>query len=124
MINCRLKREFPLFPSSILNSMSSNSDQSSVPSELKISKTWDLCIERAITRTLVGTLVGGMAAIVLFRKIKFMLEVLVPHAHCIVFFFVVGTPSRRLAFTTLGAGFGAGSAWSLSAIDFENEKKD
>ena len=71
-----------------------------VPSELKLSKAWDLCIERAIYRTVIGTAIGGMAAIVLFR-----------------------TPARRFGCTMFGTGFGAGSAWGFSAIDFENEKK-
>ena len=48
---------------------SASSGPSGVPSELKLSKAWDLCIERGIYRTVVGTLIGGMAAVVLFRKL-------------------------------------------------------
>ena len=34
----------------------------------------------------------------------------------------VGKPSSRLAFSTLGCGWGLGSAWTLNSIDFEKEK--
>ena len=39
-----------------------------VPSEMKLSKAWDACIERIIYRTVISTAVAGMAAVVLFRK--------------------------------------------------------
>jgi hypothetical protein len=47
---------------------SQNSSQSIVPSELKLSKAWDTCIERGIYRIAIGTMIGGMTAVVLFRE--------------------------------------------------------
>lgn len=92
-----------------------------VPSELKLSKAWDLCIERGIYRTVIGTLVGGMVAVVLCRKCVLLIRL---HVSSRIFVRInTGTPSKRFAGTMFGTGFGAGSAWGLSAVDFENEKK-
>ena len=37
--------------------------------------------------------------------------------------FDLGKPSHRYALTSLGAGWGIGSAWTLNSLDFAKEKK-
>ena len=41
---------------------------SQIPSELRLTYKWDGCVERAIVNTTVGTVVGGLASVVLFSK--------------------------------------------------------
>lgn len=77
----------------------SDDSKSKIPSELLLSRSWDVAIERFLVNGSVGFVVGGLASLVLFRK-----------------------PSSRFAFTTLGCGWGLGSAWTLNSIDFEKEK--
>ena len=35
----------------------------------------------------------------------------------------IGKPSHRYALTSLGAGWGIGSAWTLNSLDFAKEKR-
>ena len=41
---------------------------SKIPSELRLTYKWDGCVERALAHTSVGTIVGGLASVVLFSK--------------------------------------------------------
>ncbi len=59
------------------------------PRESKISETWDSCIEQALLKTSTGLVLGGLAAVVLFRG-----------------------PAARGLVSGLAAGFGAGIAWT------------
>jgi hypothetical protein len=49
----------------------SDKSSSSFPSELRLSKTWDYAIEQFIKNATIGTIVTGVASIVLFRKSTF-----------------------------------------------------
>eukprot|EP00617_Octactis_speculum_P026654 CAMPEP_0185772044 /NCGR_PEP_ID=MMETSP1174-20130828/66690_1 /TAXON_ID=35687 /ORGANISM="Dictyocha speculum, Strain CCMP1381" /LENGTH=78 /DNA_ID=CAMNT_0028458129 /DNA_START=26 /DNA_END=262 /DNA_ORIENTATION=+ len=64
--------------------------------EQMISAIWDRTIERSFINIAIGTAVGGAAALVLFRSGR-----------------------SRLAVTTFGGGWGAGTAWTRASIDFE-----
>jgi hypothetical protein len=66
-----------------------SSSSTSTPREAKISETWDSCIEKLLLKTSTGFVLGGLAAVVLFR----------------------GPAARGLA-SGLAAGFGAGLAWN------------
>jgi len=44
------------------------SDNSKIPSELQLSRSWDVAIERFLVNGTVGLVVGGMASLVLFSK--------------------------------------------------------
>ena len=68
--------------------MSSSSPPSS-SSESRISETWDSCIEQALLKTSAGIVLGGLAAVVLFRS-----------------------PGARGLVSGLAGGFGAGLAWT------------
>ena len=54
-----------------LFNMSEKTTEPKIPSELRISRTWEICAERAVVDTTIGTAVGGLASLVLFRKISF-----------------------------------------------------
>jgi len=77
----------------------SESSKANIPSELRLSKSWDMAVERLMINATLGVVVGGLASIVLFKK-----------------------PSSRIAFSSLSAGWGLGSAWTLNSIDFEKER--
>jgi hypothetical protein len=38
-----------------------------IPSEQQLKEKWDRCIEGAIVKTSVGTVLGGLASLILFR---------------------------------------------------------
>ncbi len=92
-----------------------------IPSELRLTQKWDYAIETFITKAFVGGLVASTASLVLFRKFPFdiTLQDFVSRLSCIS-----GSKNPRLAFSALGVGFGAGDAYRLSTIAFEQEKEN
>eukprot|EP00349_Pseudokeronopsis_sp_Brazil_P002371 CAMPEP_0202971854 /NCGR_PEP_ID=MMETSP1396-20130829/31623_1 /ASSEMBLY_ACC=CAM_ASM_000872 /TAXON_ID= /ORGANISM="Pseudokeronopsis sp., Strain Brazil" /LENGTH=82 /DNA_ID=CAMNT_0049701691 /DNA_START=62 /DNA_END=310 /DNA_ORIENTATION=- len=78
--------------------MSAESNQT-IPSEFRISKKWDDVIEHSIVNVSMGVLTAGVASIVLFRG-----------------------RNTRMAFTALGAGFGAGMSYKQASYEFDQEK--
>eukprot|EP00698_Gefionella_okellyi_P004618 TRINITY_DN14224_c0_g1_i1.p1 TRINITY_DN14224_c0_g1~~TRINITY_DN14224_c0_g1_i1.p1 ORF type:complete len:144 (+),score=21.72 TRINITY_DN14224_c0_g1_i1:35-466(+) len=66
-------------------------------SEKLLKAKWDRCIETSIVKTSVGTVIGGLASLILLRK-----------------------PVSRALGTGLGAGFGMGFAYSECRYDFEH----
>lgn len=73
---------------------------SSFPSELRISKQWDFAIEQFVRHSSTGAIVAGLASVVLFRS-----------------------RGSRIAFTTMGFGFGAGVAFQTANYHFAEEKR-
>jgi hypothetical protein len=70
----------------------------------------------------IGTIVAGIASIVLFRKYSFLF---LRWAHLILLMGYVGalgTRPSRVAFTSFGLGIGVGDAYRVSHIAFEREK--
>eukprot|EP01039_Chlorochromonas_danica_P003578 gene3578-3917_t len=78
-----------------------SSEDSSVrfPSELRLSKQWDFTLEQFATKTTIGFAAAGLASIVLFRG-----------------------RTARFGLAMFGAGVGAGDAYRVSSIQFDNEK--
>jgi len=70
--------------------------KSSVPSEFRISETWDKCIESALIKTSLGLIIGSAAGIVLFRG-----------------------PMARGLFAGSFTGFGFGLAWNDCNVAFK-----
>ncbi|CAM9406847.1 unnamed protein product [Scytosiphon promiscuus] len=66
-----------------------------VPSELKISEKWDVCLERTVINVGMGVVAAGLASVVLTRS-----------------------PGMRRAVMGFGAGCGAGSSWVVCSEDF------
>jgi len=63
-----------------------------IPSELLLNKKWDLAVTEVGYKTAIGTVVAGVAAVVLARG-----------------------PKMRTAITMFGTGFGAG--WSFKIVN-------
>ena len=63
---------FPLFHSNIIIPSYHMSDapksKQIIPSELRLSYKWDTAIENLVVKTAVGTLIAGLASLVLFSK--------------------------------------------------------
>mmetsp|Transcript_6114 Transcript_6114/g.9226 ORF Transcript_6114/g.9226 Transcript_6114/m.9226 type:complete len:83 (+) Transcript_6114:77-325(+) len=72
-----------------------------IPSELRLSKKWDVCAERMFIHVATGAVVAGLASVVLFR-----------------------TSSGRAKGTLFGIGVGVGNAWAKCSMDFQQEKQD
>lgn len=113
--------------------MSDNNEEVKIPSELRLTYKWDGCVERALVNTTIGTVAGGLASVVLFRKSLCFSYLLYIYTLCFTLLFifkiyiknknVTGGTAMRFALTAFGAGFGAGDAWSKCASEFEKEKK-
>ena len=53
--------------------MSDKNEEVKIPSELRLTYKWDGCVERALVNTTIGTVAGGLASVVLFRKLSYSL---------------------------------------------------
>jgi uncharacterized membrane protein YgaE (UPF0421/DUF939 family) len=54
--------------------MSEKTVEPKIPSELRMSRTWEICAERAIVDTTIGTAVGGLASLVLFSNDSYLIK--------------------------------------------------
>jgi len=74
--------------------------KSGIPSELRLTKAWDVAAEDFAIKTAIAGLAFGAASFVLFRG-----------------------GSKRVAFTAFGIGCGAGDAFRTANYTFAQEKK-
>eukprot|EP00735_Rhodelphis_limneticus_P006391 TRINITY_DN1879_c0_g1::TRINITY_DN1879_c0_g1_i2::g.14015::m.14015 TRINITY_DN1879_c0_g1::TRINITY_DN1879_c0_g1_i2::g.14015 ORF type:complete len:101 (+),score=32.76,DUF543/PF04418.7/7.8e-18 TRINITY_DN1879_c0_g1_i2:42-305(+) len=81
--------------------MSANSEMKAIPSELKVADMWDRTLEKCLRSTAYGALTGSFVALLLFRA-----------------------PISRTSIISLSAGFGLGSAYTESKLEFERQGID
>ena len=81
--------------------MSGEDRRRGLPSELRISETWDSCIENALIKTTLGLVAGGAVSLILFRLLLFL-----------VFLMYLGSPTTRALVGGFSGGVGGGLAWN------------
>lgn len=90
-------------------------DRNTRPNEYQIDQHWDHCIDLTLRRVTYGAMFAGLGSLILLSELltsvsalPFAVYTQVPHC----FTQRVGGNGFRAATTGIGAGFGAGSAWT------------